>query len=192
MIHPSADVSPDARIGPGTNVWHQAQVREDAVVGKDCVLGKGAYVDRGVVVGDRVKVQNYASLYHGVAIEDDVYVGPQAVLANDRYPRATNVDGTPKADGDWQIGPVLVRQGASIGAGAVVLPGVTIGRWAMIGAGAVVTHDVPDHTLVVGNPAHVAGRVCACGRPLTEERGAWRCLDCDRTYDLLPAGARSQ
>lgn len=192
MIHPSADVSPDARIGPGTNVWHQAQVREDAAVGKDCVLGKGAYVDRGVVVGDRVKVQNYASLYHGVAIEDDVYIGPQAVLANDRYPRATNVDGTPKAEGDWQIGPVLVRQGASIGAGAVVLPGVTIGRWAMIGAGAVVTHDVPDHTLVVGNPARVAGRVCACGRLLTEEGRAWRCLDCDRTYDLLPAGARSQ
>ncbi len=192
MIHPSADVSPDSRIGPGTNVWHEAQVREDAVVGADCVLGKGAYVDRGVVVGDRVKIQNYASLFHGVTIEDNVYVGPQAVFANDRYPRATNVDGALKADGDWQIEPVLVREGASIGAGAVVLPGVTIGCWAMVGAGAVVTHDVPDHTLVVGNPAHVAGRVCVCGRLLTEEGGGWRCPNCDRTYDLLPAGAQSQ
>lgn len=191
MIHPSADVSPEARIEPDCRIWHEAQVREHAVIGAHCVLGKGVYVDRGVAVGDRVKVQNYASLYRGVTIESDVYVGPYAVFANDRYPRSTNPDGTLKRDDDWEIDPVLVREGASIGANAVVLPGVTVGRWAMVGAGAVVTHDVPDQALVVGNPARLIGRVCLCGRRLEQDGGGWRCSACGRAYDFQPAGTGS-
>ena len=190
MIHPTADVSPEARIGPGTRIWHEAQVRERAVVGADCVLGKGVYIDRDVVVGDRVKIQNRASLFHGLTVENNVYIGPHVSFANDRYPRAVNPDGTPRADADWQETPTLVREGASIGAGAVVLPGVTIGRWAIVGAGAVVTHDVPDHALVTGNPARVVGRACVCGAPMAQEGESWRCPACGRTYQFEPAGAQ--
>jgi len=190
MIHPTADVSPEARIGPGTRIWHEAQVRERAVVGADCVLGKGVYIDRDVVVGDRVKIQNRASLFHGLTVENNVYIGPHVSFANDRYPRAVNPDGTPRADADWQETPTLVREGASIGAGAVVLPGVTIGRWVMVGAGAVVTHDVPDHALVTGNPARVVGRACVCGAPMAQEGESWRCPACGRTYQFEPAGAQ--
>jgi acetyltransferase-like isoleucine patch superfamily enzyme len=191
MIHPTADVSPDARIGPGTRIWHEAQVREGAVLGADCNVGKGVYVDRGVVVGDRVKIQNRASLYRGLTVEDAVYIGPHVTFGNDKYPRATNAAGEPKSDDDWALVATLVREGASIGAGAVVLPGVTIGRWALVGAGAVVTRDVPDQGLVVGNPARLAGRACRCGRPLAQDGDDWRCPSCAQTYRFAPAGAAS-
>jgi acetyltransferase-like isoleucine patch superfamily enzyme len=191
MIHPTADVAPEARIGPGTRVWHQAQVREGAVIGAGCTIGKGVYIDRDVVIGDRVKVQNRASLYRGLTVEDGVYIGPHVTFANDKYPRAVNADGTPQTDDDWQLVPTRVREGASIGAGAVVLPGVTIGRWAMVGAGAVVTRDVADQALATGNPARVAGYVCVCGRPLDRGGAGWRCPACDRSYRFEPAGAPS-
>ncbi len=190
MIHHTADVSPQARIGPDTRIWHEAQVREGAVVGAGCNIGKAVYIDRDVVVGDRVKIQNRASLYRGLTVEDGVYIGPHVSFANDRYPRAVNPDGTPKTDDDWEQIPTLVREGASIGAGAVVLPGVTVGRWAMAGAGAVVTRDVPDHALVLGNPARVVGYVCLCGRRLAGEDGGWRC-SCGRSYDFEAVGAPS-
>jgi UDP-2-acetamido-3-amino-2,3-dideoxy-glucuronate N-acetyltransferase len=191
MIHPTADVSTDARIGRDTRIWHQAQVREGASIGAQCTIGKGVYIDRDVVVGDRVKIQNRASLYRGVTIEDGVYIGPHVSFANDRYPRAVTPDGDPQTDSDWQLLPTLVREGASIGAGAVVLPGVTIGRWAMVGAGAVVTRDLPDHALAAGNPARAIGYACACGRRLDREGERWRCLACDRSYQFEPAGTPS-
>ncbi len=191
MIHPTADVSPEARIGPGTKIWHQAQVREGAVVGAECNIGKGVYIDRDVVVGNRVKIQNRASLYRGLTVEDGVFIGPHVSFTNDRYPRSVSPEGVLRTDADWEPVPTLVRQGASIGAGAVVLPGVTIGRWAMVGAGALVVRDVPDHMLVVGNPARVAGRVCACGHRLVEEGEGWRCGACGRTYRFERAGAPS-
>lgn len=190
MIHPSADVSPEARLGPGTRVWHEAQVREGAVVGGDCVLGKGVYIDRDVIVGERVKIQNRASLFRGVTVEDGVYIGPHVTFANDRYPRAVSPDGAPLQDDDWSLEPTLVHEGASIGAGAVILPGVTIGHWALCGAGAVVTRDVGDHELVTGNPARHAGYVCVCGRPLDREGDGWRCPVCERVYQFEPAGAQ--
>ena len=190
MVHPSADVSPDARIGAGTRIWHEAQVREGAVVGADCVIGKGVYIDRDVVVGDRVKIQNRASLYRGLTVENNVYIGPHVSFSNDKYPRAVNPDGSSKGDGDWELVPTLVREGASIGAGAVVLPGVTVGRWAMVGAGAVVTRDVPDQAIVTGNPGRVTGRACVCGWPLEREGEAWRCAVCGRTFQFEPAGAQ--
>ena len=187
MIHPTADVAPEARIGEGTRIWHQAQVREGAVVGAQCNIGKGVYIDRDVIVGDRVKIQSRASLYRGVTIENNVYIGPHVSFTNDRYPRAVNADGTPKGDGDWLLERTLVREGASIGAGAVILPGVTIGRWALVGAGAVVTRDVPEQALVTGNPARLSGHVCTCGRPLSREGKAWRCAACGRSYQLEAA-----
>ncbi len=191
MIHPTADVAPEARIGPGTRIWHQAQVREGAVIGAQCTIGKGVYIDRDVVLGDRVKVQNRASIYRGVTIENGVYVGPHVSFSNDTYPRAVNPDGSVKSDEDWELVPTLVREGASIGAGAMVLPGVTIGRWALVGAGAVVTRDVPDNALVTGNPARVTGRVCVCARPLDRAAEAWHCPACDRTYTFEPVEAPS-
>ncbi len=191
MIHPTADVSPEARIGAGTRIWHQAQVREGAVVGAQCNIGKGVYIDREVVIGDRVKVQNRASIYRGVTIENGVYIGPHVSFSNDKYPRAVNVDGDAKSDDDWELLRTLVREGASIGAGAVVLPGVTIGRWALVGAGAVVTRDVQEQALVVGNPARVAGRVCVCGRPLVRAGESWHCPACGRSYTLEPVEAPS-
>jgi UDP-2-acetamido-3-amino-2,3-dideoxy-glucuronate N-acetyltransferase len=167
-IHPTAEVSDAASIGPGTSIWNQAQVREGARVGSDCVIGKNVYVDFDVVLGDRVKVQNNVSLYHGVEVEDGVFIGPHVCFTNDRQPRAINVDGSPKADDDWEVGPILVRSGAALGANSTILPGVTIGRWAMIGSGSVVTRDVDDYELVAGNPARRLGSVCPCGQPLRD------------------------
>jgi UDP-2-acetamido-3-amino-2,3-dideoxy-glucuronate N-acetyltransferase len=180
-IHPTAEVSPEATIGARTRIWHQAQVREGAVIGQNCILGKGVYVDFNVRIGDNVKIQNYALVYHGVRIEDGVFVGPQACLSNDRYPRAVTPDGRLKTDDDWEVGEIVVRAGASIGAGTILLPGIEIGRFAMIGAGAVVTRSVPDHGLALGAPARPSGWVCRCGRPLESEGDVWRCRACDWT-----------
>ena len=168
FIHPTADVSTEAFIGPETRIWHFAQIREGARIGSNCIIGKGAYIDFDVQIGNNVKIQNGASIYHGVTIEDGGFVGPHVCLTNDEAPRAITPDGHLKQDADWEVGKILVKHGASVGAGAVVLPNVTIGRFALVGAGAVVTKDVPDHGLVVGNPARLVGYVCKCGRRLRE------------------------
>lgn len=167
-IHPTAEVSPQAEIGAKSMIWHQAQVREGARLGCNCIVGKGAYIDFDVQIGDNVKVQNGVAIYHGATIEDGVFLGPYACLTNDKLPRAVNPDGSLKGADDWVASPILVCEGAAIGARAVVLPGVTIGRWAMVGAGAVVTRDVPDYGLVWGNPARLRGFVCPCGERLRD------------------------
>jgi UDP-2-acetamido-3-amino-2,3-dideoxy-glucuronate N-acetyltransferase len=181
-IHPTADVSERAQIGADTSIWHQAQVREGARIGAGCVIGKNVYVDFDVVVGDRVKIQNNASLYHGVTVEDGVFIGPHVCFTNDKLPRAVNVDGSPKGVADWQVSPILVRHGAALGANSTILPGVTIGRWAMVGSGSVVTRDVGDYELVAGNPARRIGAACRCGQPLRDaadgERFSGRCPSC--------------
>lgn len=166
LIHPTAEVSERAEVGHGTKIWNDAQVRERARIGSGCVIGKNVYVDQGVVIGDNVKVQNNASLYHGVTVEEGVFIGPNVCLINDRLPRSINPDGSLKAAGDWSVTPIRVRLGAALGAASVVLPGVTIGRWALVGAGSVVTRDVDDYALVAGNPARRLGSACRCGNPL--------------------------
>jgi acetyltransferase-like isoleucine patch superfamily enzyme len=186
-IHPSAEVSPQAAIGPGTRVWHQAQVRERAKLGANCIVGKGAYVDFDVAIGDNVKIQNGVYLYHGVTVEDGVFLGPGVILTNDRLPRAINPDGSLKGDADWEVSATLIKRGAAIGAGAVILPGVTLGEFAMVGAGAVVTRDVPDQGLVYGNPARLHGYACVCGRPLSPAaEGFWLCAACGERFSLPP------
>lgn len=164
--HATADVSEGAEIGDGTVIWHQAQVREGAAIGRNCILGKGVYVDAGVTIGSSVKIQNYVSVFHGVVIEDGVFVGPHVCFTNDRRPRAVNPDLSLKAADDWVLVPTVVRRGASIGANATVVCGVTIGEWAMIGAGSVVSRSVPPYGLAIGNPARLRGFVCPCGHPL--------------------------
>jgi UDP-2-acetamido-3-amino-2,3-dideoxy-glucuronate N-acetyltransferase len=162
-VHPTAEVSPRATVGDGTRIWNGAQVREDARIGSGCILGKNVYVDFAVRIGDRCKIQNNASLFHGATLEDGVFVGPHACLTNDRLPRAITPHGALKGADDWEVGPILLRYGCAIGAGAIILPNVTVGRFALVGAGSVVTRSVPDHGLVVGNPACLIGFVCACG-----------------------------
>jgi UDP-2-acetamido-3-amino-2,3-dideoxy-glucuronate N-acetyltransferase len=183
-IHPTAEVSQHASIGPGAKVWHQAQIREAAVVGANCIIGKGAYIDSGVSIGDNSKIQNGVFVYHGVTVGEGVFLGPGVILTNDRTPRAINLDGTQKSDSDWEVTSTFVNRGASIGARAVVLPGVTIGEYAMVGAGAVVTRDVPAYGLVYGNPARLHGYVCCCGAVLPTINSDWVCLKCQAQYQF--------
>ncbi len=143
-IHPSADVQ-SKQIGEGTRVWQYVVILSGAVIGRDGNICSHCFIENQVVVGDRVTVKCGVQLWDGVTLEDDVFVGPNATFTNDREPRSRNAGAT--------LLPTLVKKGASIGANATILPGLTIGEGAMVGAGAVVTKDVPPRTLVVGNPA---------------------------------------
>ena len=157
-IHPSAEVSEKAIIGKGTFVWNQVQVRENCTIGSNCILSKDVYIDFDVIIGNNVKIQNGVSVYHGVEIEDDVFLGPHMVFTNDLYPRAYI--------GNFEVFKTIVKKGASIGANATIVCGTTIGNYAMIGAGTVITKDVPDNALVIGNPGRIVGFVGKQGRKL--------------------------
>jgi len=182
FVHPTAVVEEGAVIGEGTRIWHFAHIRSGAKIGRNCNIGKDVYIDVGVEIGDNVKIQNGVSIYRGVKIEDDAFIGPHAVFTNDLYPRSFNRD--------WQVVPTLVKRGASIGANATIVCGVTIGEYAMVGAGAVVTRDVPPYGLVYGNPARLRGFVCVCGRKLEEivevreDKVVYRCKHCGRLIEI--------
>jgi acetyltransferase-like isoleucine patch superfamily enzyme len=183
QVQQTADVDPSAVLGPDTTVWHLAQIRENARLGRGCIVGRGAYVGPGVVIGDNVKLQNYALVYEPARLEDSVFIGPAVVLTNDLYPRSVDVDGKLKRPADWNANGVIVREGASLGARVVVVPGRVIGRWAMVAAGAVVTHDVADYALVAGVPARQIGWVGRAGeRLLAEAPGRWRCRRTGELY----------
>jgi len=183
-VYSSADVDDTAQIGDGTTVWHLAQVRERARIGKDCTVGRGAYVGPGVVVGDRVKIQNYALVYEPAVLENEVFIGPAAVLTNDLRPRAATLDGRLKGTQDWSAVGVVVRHGASLGAGVTVVAPVTVGQWAIVGAGSVVTRNVPDYSLSVGSPArHVAWVGRSGGTLLPAGAHRWRDPLDGRGYD---------
>ncbi|WP_397548038.1 acyltransferase [Rhodothermus marinus] len=173
--HETAIVDEGARIGEGTRIWHFSHVMDGAEIGAHCTLGQNVFVARGVKVGDHCKIQNNVSLYEGVELEDYVFCGPSMVFTNVRTPRAA----FPRKGSYVRT---LVRYGASIGANATIVCGVTIGRWALVAAGAVVTKDVPDYGLVAGVPARLVGWVCECGIPLRFEGREATCRECGRRY----------
>jgi UDP-2-acetamido-3-amino-2,3-dideoxy-glucuronate N-acetyltransferase len=150
FIHSHALVESD-HIGPGTRIWAFSHVLRGAVIGADCNICDHSYIDTDVVIGDRVTIKGRVAIIDGMRIEDDVFIGPGASFANDRFPRSRQES--------WQCETMVIGRGATIGAGAVLVPGVTVGEGAMVGAGAVVTNDVPPFTVVVGNPARVVREV---------------------------------
>jgi len=167
-----------------TPVVHEsAFVHPNATVTGNVIIGKDVYIDHGVVLGSRVKVQNSALIYHGATLEDGVFVGPQVVIANDPMPRAITPEGKLKRAEDWEVGEVRVLYGASLGAGSLILPGVTIGRFAMVGAGAVVTRKCPDYGILMGDPARHLGYACPRGHRLGREAKRYRCAECDWTLE---------
>lgn len=177
----TAIIESGAAVHPSASVWQHAKVRSGAAIGAETRIGGGAYIGVGVAVGARCKIENAAQLFEGARVADGVFIGPGAILANDRYPRAVRADGRLKEAADWDVAGVCVEAGASIGACAVVLPGITIGSWALVGAGATVTHDVAAHCLVRGNPARSWGWVCRCARRV--EPGL-TCPTCNCRYVL--------
>jgi UDP-2-acetamido-3-amino-2,3-dideoxy-glucuronate N-acetyltransferase len=180
-IHRTAEVSTTASVGDSAQIWNEAQVRDGARIGAESILGKGVYIDAEVTIGNRVKLENRVSVFRGARIADGVFIGPHTCLLNDKRPRAINADGSLKGIDDWVVSGVTVGEGAAIGGGCTVLPGVAIGRFAMVGAGSVVTRDVPDHGLVLGNPARLVGHVCECGGKL-DSYGT--CTLCARQHEI--------
>ena len=174
-VHPSSFVDEGAIVGKGTKIWHFCHVLPGAVIGERCNIGQNCVIMPGVKLGNNVKMQNNVSVYEGVELEDDVFCGPSMVF--------TNV-GTPRSHvnrrGEYQR--TLVKRGASIGANATVVCGHTLGRFSFVGAGAVVTRDVNDYALVVGNPARQIGWMCQCGERLTVADGAGTCARCGTHY----------
>jgi len=171
-----AEIDPTATVGGGTRVWQLSQIREHATLGTHCVVGRSVYIGPGVAIGNNVKIQNHALVYEPARLDDGVFIGPAVVLTNDRHPRAVSPDGTLKGSSDWRPEGSVIKTGASIGARAVCVGPVTVGRWALVAAGAVVTADVPDFALVAGVPARRVGWVGKAGVRLVETRqGSWEC-----------------
>lgn len=160
FIHHSAEVSANAEIGEFTKIWNNAQIRNGVKIGHNCKLGKDVYVDENVIIGNFVKIQNGVSVFDGVKISDNVFIGPNVVFTNDKFPRAF-ID-------DWDKRPTRIMFGASIGGNATIVCGNTIGEYSLVGAGSVITKNVPQHSLVVGNPAKIVGFVCRCANKLSD------------------------
>lgn len=176
-IHPTALVATQA-IGDGTRIWAFVNILAGARIGRDCNICDRCFIENDVVLGDRVTVKCGVSLYDALTLEDDVFVGPGVIFSNDPRPRSGHHrESYPRT---------LVREGSSLGAGAILLPGLTVGRFAMVGAGSLLTRDVPDFALVYGSPAQVHGHVCRCGKTLRFENGTAACA-CGRRFRRDPA-----
>lgn len=182
FAHETAVIDEGAVIGDGTKVWHFTHIMPGAVLGKGCNLGQNVVVMSDCRLGNNVKVQNNVSIYTGCELEDDVFCGPSMVFTNVINPRSHIV----RKD---EYKKTLVRRGASIGANATIVCGITLGKYCFVGAGAVVTSDVPDYALVYGNPARRHGWVCYCGDPMkTQHEDLWVCGSCGKRYRERDAG----
>lgn len=166
FVHPQG-ICESSVVGAGSRVWAFSHILPGARLGRDCNICDGVFIENDVVLGDRVTVKNFVALYDGLRVQDDVFIGPGVSFANDRYPRSKR----------YVEHPVTrLERGCSLGAGAIVLPGVTIGTFSLVAAGAVVTRDVAPFTLVKGNPARPAGLVCVCGAPLKSTAEGMACM----------------
>jgi len=182
FAHETAIVEPGARIGSGTKIWHWVHVGPEAEIGANCSLGQNVYIGKARI-GNNVKIQNNVSVYDAVMLEDDVFCGPSMVFTNVTNPRSHIVR-------KHEYKQTLVRRGATIGANAVIVCGNTIGSYAMIGAGAVITRDVPDFALVVGNPGRRIGWICQCGIRLQVEHEKAHCSACGSQYEVVDSCCR--
>jgi acetyltransferase-like isoleucine patch superfamily enzyme len=190
-VHPAALVESD-EIGAGTRIWAFAHVMRGAVVGRHCNVGSHCFVEAGAVLGDDITLKNGTAVWNGVTIGDGAFVGPAVVFTNDRRPRSRRLEAAARryADLGWLV-RTHVEEGASLGAGAVILAGVTVGTSALVGAGAVVTRDVAPYAVVAGNPARAVGWACACGEGLAASDGPTRCGACGRRYVVSRGGCRA-
>ena len=190
FVHPAAVVETED-IGQNTRIWGFTHVMKNVIIGSNCNVGENCFLESGVKVGNDVTIKNGNMIWDGITIHDGVFVGPGVFFTNDCYPRSPRL---PEADGkyatlDWLV-PTVIAYGSSIGAGAVILPGITVGNFAMVGAGAVVSKDVPEYALVIGNPARVHTWVCQCGQPLpfeasnetSDEAHSATCTTCECRY----------
>jgi UDP-2-acetamido-3-amino-2,3-dideoxy-glucuronate N-acetyltransferase len=185
-IHKSAEVSPKAKIGNNTSIWNNAQIRENTKIGSNCIISKGVYIDHDVKIGNNCKIQNLVSIFHGVTIENGVFIGPHVCFTNDKRPRAINEDGSLKSAHDWVCEKTRVQKGASIGANSTILPGITIGKFALIGAGSLISKNIPDHALAYGQPAKIHGYVCHCAAKLSKKNNYMKCEKCGKIFKNMP------
>lgn len=179
-VHESSYIDDPCTIGKGTKIWHFSHIMRDSVIGENCNVGQNVVISPGVVIGNNVKIQNNVSVYTGVILEDDVFCGPSAVFTNVVNPRSH----VPRKN---EYKRTLVMRGATIGANATIVCGVTLGRYCFVGAGAVVTRDVPGYAITYGSPARLCGWICSCGTKLnlgTSNNGieSAKCPSCGRQH----------
>ena len=174
--HEKALVSPRAKIGANTRIWAFANIQDGVTIGENCNICDGCFVEKGVVIGSNVTMKNGVALFEGMTVEDHVFLGQNSTFVNDRHPRSQK--------SDWKLEKTLIKEGATIGANATVLCGITIGEFAVVGAGSVVTKNVANYQIVVGNPARERGWACRCGKILPNDH---RC-SCGSNYQLKNEG----
>mgnify|MGYP005862103999 CR=1 FL=1 len=177
FVHQTACIDDGVQIGEGTKIWHFSHILKGSKIGKNCVIGQNVVIGPDVTIGDRCKIQNNVSVYKGVTLEDEVFCGPSCVFTNVYNPRAF-------IERKHEFKPTLVKRGATIGANATIVCGVTIGEYSMVGAGAVVKTDVPDYAVVAGVPAKQIGWVCKCGTKLKFSDKSTSCRYCGNEYIL--------
>jgi len=178
--HKTVEVDKQAFVGAETKIWHYSQVKKGAKIGKKCTIGHNCFIDSEARLGNNVKLESNIDVWDKITLEDYVFVGPSVVFTNDHNPRAKYPKKQYPEYGQWL--PTLVKKGASIGANATIICGITIGEWAFIGAGAVVNKDVPDYALVVGVPAKQIGWICECGNKIEFKKNKAICEKCQRKY----------